>query len=68
MIDKDRLVEVAPHYIAMLLVMFLVLGIVRSIVGEIDFWTELLILIIIATAYPFLVRYLGVAPSSWENR
>lgn len=68
MIDRDRIVEVAPHYAAMLLVMFLVLGIVRAIVGEIGFWTELLILVVIATAYPYLVRRLGVAPSSWENR
>lgn len=64
--DRDRLLEVAPHYIAMLLLVFLVLGIVRAAVGEIGFWGELVVISILVFAYRPIVIRLGIAPSGWE--
>lgn len=64
--DIDRLKELAPHYVAMLLLVFLVLAIVRTAVGNLNFWIELAIVVAIVLAYPSLVMRLGVGPSVWE--
>lgn len=68
MVDTDRLVEVVPHYVAMLVLVFLVLGVLRTAVGELSFWIELVIVLVIAIGYQTLVKRLGVAPASWQNR
>lgn len=67
MIDVDRLAELAPHYLALLFVLFLVVGVIRATVGELGLWIELLILLAISFAYPPFVRRLGIAPSAWER-
>lgn len=63
--DTDRLVEVAPHYAVMLLVVFLVLALLQAVVGEVSFWIELAVVIVIASAYRPLVTRLGIGPSAW---
>jgi hypothetical protein len=65
--DRDQLIELVPHYIAMLLLVFLTLAIVRAAVGEIGFWIEFAIVIIIVFLYRPIVVRLGFAPSSWEG-
>lgn len=67
MVNIDRLVELLPHYFALLVILFLVLGGIRQTVGELGLWIELLILLAISVAYPPLVRHLNVAPSAWEK-
>jgi hypothetical protein len=64
--DTDRLIELAPHYAAMLLLVFLVLTAVRVVVGEVGFWAELAIILVVVVPYRPLVVRLGIAPSSWE--
>lgn len=64
--DTDKLKELVPHYIAMLLIVFTVLAIVRSVAGDIGFWFELVIIVLIVFAYRPIVIQLGVAPSQWE--
>ena len=64
--DTDRLIEVAPHYVAMFLLLFLILGIIEAVVGEIGFWVELVIVFVVVFAYRPLVLRLGIAPSGWE--
>jgi hypothetical protein len=64
--DKDQLMEVAPHYIAMFLLVSIVLWIVREVVGEIGFWPELAIIIVVVVAYRPIVVRLGIGPSGWE--
>lgn len=68
MVDTDQIVEAIPHYVAMLLIVFLVLGVIRTAVGELSFWIELVIVLVIAVGYQSLVKYLDLAPSSWEKR
>lgn len=68
MVDTDRLRELVPHYVAMLILVFLVLSVIRAIVGDLGFWLEFVIVIVVAAAYQPLVRYLGVAPTAWERR
>jgi hypothetical protein len=67
MVNTDRLVEVLPHYAAMLILVFLILAVLRTVVGELSFWIELVVVLIIAIGYQTLVQRLGVAPSSWRR-
>ena len=66
--DRNQLLELVPHYLAMLLLVFLILAIVPSIIGEIGFWVEFAIVIVVVFAYRPIVVRLGVAPSVWEDR
>ncbi len=64
--DLNRLLEVVPHYIAMLILVFSTLAIVRSVVGDLGFWIEFAIILVVAFAYRPLVVRLGIAPSAWK--
>jgi hypothetical protein len=67
MVNTDLLVELAPHYLAMLVLMFLALAVVRALVGSLGFWAELVVLLAIVTVYRPLVQRLGYAPSVWQK-
>lgn len=64
--DFDRLRELVPHYVAMLLLVFLGLAVIRALVGDVGFWVELVVIFVIVFAYRPAVVRLGVAPSQWE--
>lgn len=66
--DTDRLLEVAPHYVAMIVLVYLVLAVVEAVVGGLGFWTELVLIAAVVFAYRPLVMRLGVGPSAWEQR
>ena len=65
--DKESLIELVPHYLAMLILVFLVLGIVRATAGYLGFWVELAIIAVVVFAYRPAVQRLGFAPSMWEQ-
>lgn len=65
--DRERILEVVPHYIAMLLALFLMLTVIRVVFGEVSFWIELAIVVVLAFLYRPLVLRLGIAPSAWEE-
>ena len=64
--DTDQLMELAPHYLAMFILVFLILAIVRALAGEVGFWTELAVIIAIVFAYRLVVTRLDIGPSRWE--
>ncbi|ERH03096.1 MAG: hypothetical protein J07HN6_00099 [Halonotius sp. J07HN6] len=64
--DKNTLIELVPHYIGMLILVFGILGIVQLSVGQVGFFVEFAIVVTIAVAYRPLVLRLGIAPSTWE--
>ena len=64
--DTDGLKELAPHYVALMILVFLVLTVVRAVVGDIGFWLELALVLVVVFAYRPIVARLGVAPSGWE--
>ena len=66
--DTDRLVEVAPHYIVMLGLVYLALAIVGAAVGEPGFWAEMAIIAVVVVAYRPVVMRLGIGPSAWERQ
>ena len=61
--DKNQLLELALYYLAMLLLVFFILEVTQAVVGEIAFWLELVIILIIVFAYRYIAVWLGVAPS-----
>lgn len=64
--DRDRLLELVPHYLAMLVLVSLVLEVLRITVGDLGFWTELVIIVVIVALYRPVVVRLGYGPSAWE--
>lgn len=66
--DRDQLIELVPHYVAMLLLVFGTLTVVRTIAGDIGFWAELIIVVVVVVAYRPLVRQFDVEPSAWREQ
>lgn len=67
MVDRDDLVELAPHYVAMLLLTFVALAIVRSILPGLSFLQEFVVIVVIVFLYRPAVQRLGLGPSAWER-
>lgn len=65
--DTDRIVEIAPHYVAMILLAFIAFAVVGAIVGQPGFWARLLIIAVVVFAYRPIVMSLGIGPSAWER-
>lgn len=66
--DTTKLRELVPHYVAMLLIVFLALAGVRAVVGELGFFGELAVIVAVVFLYRPAVKRIGLAPSPWENR
>lgn len=66
--DTSRLLELLAHYLVMLILVFGALALLRSVVGPLSFWLELVVVIVIAFAYRPLVLRLGIAPDAWTDR
>jgi len=64
--DIDGLKELVPHYVAVMILVVIVLTIVQTVVGEITFWIELVLILLVVFAYRVIVMRLGVAPSGWQ--
>lgn len=64
----EKVRQLAPHWGVMFVLMFGTLALVeRFITGELGFLPSLVVVIVIALAYPAVVRALGVAPPVWER-
>ncbi len=65
--NRESLVEVIPHYLALLILVILTLTVVRTAFGELAFWIEFAIVVVVAFAYRPIVMRLGIGPSAWER-
>jgi len=65
--DRDQLLELVPHYVALVVLLLLALTAVRVLVGDVGLWVELVIAFVVAVAYRPLVARLGYAPSAWQR-
>jgi len=65
--DREQLLELVPHYVALVIVLLVALTALRLLVGEVALWAELLVAFVVAVAYRPVVRRLGYAPSAWER-
>jgi uncharacterized membrane protein len=66
MVDTQKILELVPHYIAMLVLVFLAISVLRTALGESNLIVEFAVILVLVFLYPFGVRRLGVAPSHWE--
>lgn len=66
--DKEGLLELLPHYIILVGLIFGVLAVVNALFGDVGFWPRLGLAVLVGLLYPRVVRELGVAPSQWEKR
>jgi len=65
--DWHRHLELAPHYLANLLLVLLAVGVLRRVAGDPGIAVELVAVVAVVLAYPSVVRWFGVAPSAWED-
>ena len=65
---RRELLELAAHYVVMLTIVFVVLGVVRGVYGDLSFWIDVVIIGVIVFSYRPLVLRLGVAPEMWEEQ
>jgi len=67
MVDRARVVELAPHYVANVVLIFAVIAALRFTVGDQGLLVELGVVVAVVLLYPTVVRWLGVEPSIWEK-
>jgi len=65
--DWHRHLELAPHYLANLVLVLLAVGALRRVAGDPGIAVELVAVVAVVLAYPSVVRRFGVAPSAWED-
>lgn len=63
----EKIRQLAPHWGVMFVAMFVTLAIVERLVGELSFIPSMALVLVVAFAYPAVVRALGVAPPVWER-
>jgi len=66
-VNRTQLAELVPHYVALLVVMFLLLSVVRALVTGLSIWAEIVVIFAIVVAYRLAVERLGYAPSAWQR-
>lgn len=66
--DWARQRELLPHYAAVVVLTVLLLGGARALLGQVEPWVDLLGVVVVVLTYPSVVRFLGVAPSGWDDR
>ncbi|MDZ5813351.1 hypothetical protein U4E84_18640 [Halorubrum sp. AD140] len=63
----EKVRQLAPHWAVMFVAMFVALAVVERVLGGLGLGASLLTVLIIAVAYPAVVRTLGVAPPVWQR-
>lgn len=64
--DLDHVLAVVPHYLAMFLVISGALAATNALAGNLGFWIELAVVVVIASLYRPVVLRLGIAPEPWR--
>lgn len=64
---SEKVRQLAPHWAAMFVVMFVLLAVVESLYGDLSFWSSVVLVVAVAVGYPMVVRYFGAAPELWQR-
>ncbi|QLH77059.1 hypothetical protein HZS55_07020 [Halosimplex rubrum] len=65
--DRDQILELVAHYLVIVVIVTVVLGVVRAAVGELGFWLELAVVVVIVAVYRPVVKAIGMEPSAWNR-
>lgn len=64
--DTERLRDLAPHYLVMVVLSLVGLATVQAAFGRQHLLVELVVVLGIFLAYGYVVTSLGVGPDAWE--
>ena len=67
MVNKQEILELVAHYVVILVIVTVVLAVVRNAVGDISFWAELGVIIVLVALYRPAVKALGYEPNAWKS-
>ena len=66
MVDTRMILELIPHYFAMLFIIVIGVATLRMYLGDVSLPAEFGLALVIVVLYPFTVRHLGIEPGIWE--
>ncbi|MDR5673243.1 putative membrane protein [Halalkaliarchaeum sp. AArc-CO] len=66
MVDSRMILELIPHYFAMLFLIVISVAALRMYLGDVSLPAEFGLALVIVVLYPFTVRHLGIEPGIWE--
>jgi hypothetical protein len=66
--DTANLRAVLPHYVAILLLSLLVLGVTGAVLGEPSIWVQLVVVVVVVAVYRVVLGRLGLLPDAWMGR
>lgn len=61
-----ELIDVLPHYLAMLVLVYVSLDLLRTFLGVEHLLVDLVVVLLIVFLYRPLVIRIGIAPTSWD--
>lgn len=67
-IDTDRILAVLPHYAAMLILALGAVQLVTIALGELGFWAEFAVILVVVFAYRPVITMLGFEPEPWSDQ
>lgn len=62
----DRARQLAPHYLAIVLLIIVALSVTEAVYAELTGVMRLLLAVGVAIAYPIVLRRLDLAPEPWS--
>ena len=66
--DTDGLPELLAHYLLLVLLVVLAVGLLNVVADDPSFWYELTLVAVVVFAYRPAIFLLGVAPDRWEEQ
>jgi len=69
MVNRDEVIELVPHYVVMILLVVVVIGIIRATVDDLGPLVEFAIILVVVFSYrPIIARLDAVpTPALWER-
>ncbi|WP_436910969.1 hypothetical protein [Halosimplex marinum] len=65
--DRGQILELVAHYLVIVAIVTVVLGVVQAAVGDLGFWIELGVVVVIVALYRPVVKAIGMEPSAWNR-
>lgn len=59
--------QLAPHYLAMVVLLVVATTVLGIVAPWLDFWGFVAVAVLVGLLYPVAVHLLGVAPEAWQR-
>lgn len=64
--DTDLLRDLVPHYVVMVGLAYATITVANNVVGSLNFWVELAVIIVVFFGYRVAIVRTGYGPEIWE--